>query len=169
MSRSTVILLKKSPVGTIGAHVSLRRGFARYLIAQRQALFATHENVAYFEAQCERLMQEEAERLLEAQKLAERMANTYVAIAHQIGEGNKLQGSVTTRHISDALTAQGFLVSAKTISLRGPIRTLGEHTVDVRLHADVVLELVVRVFSSARSLEEALTLSTLDASAAAAF
>jgi large subunit ribosomal protein L9 len=57
----------------------------------------------------------------------------------------KLFGSVTNQDVSEALAAQGLAVDKKKILLPEPIKTLGAHTVPVRLHADVLAELTVVV------------------------
>ena len=57
----------------------------------------------------------------------------------------RLFGSVTSHDLSEALAAQGLTVDKKKILLPEPIKTLGEHKVPVRLHADVLAELTVTV------------------------
>ena len=77
-----------------------------------------------------------------------------VVIKMRVGENDKLYGSVTSTLIGDALAAQGVEVDRRRILMDAPIRTLGEHPVRVRLHADVIAMLAVKVVSEDRPLEE---------------
>ena len=65
----------------------------------------------------------------------------------RVGENDKLYGSVTSSIIGDALAEQGVDIDRRRILLDAPIRTLGEHTVRARLHADVVPSFTVKVVS----------------------
>ena len=58
---------------------------------------------------------------------------------------SRLFGSVTSQDVAEALAAQGFSVDKKKILLHEPIKTLGVHTVPLRLHADVTAEVTVTV------------------------
>ena len=64
-----------------------------------------------------------------------------------MGDNDKLYGSVTSSIIGDALIAQGVEVDRRRILMDAPIRTLGDHPVRIRLHADVVATVPVKVVS----------------------
>ena len=64
-----------------------------------------------------------------------------------VGENDKLYGSVTSTIIGDAIAEQGLEVDRRRILMDAPIRTLGEHPVRVRLHADVIAVVPVQVVS----------------------
>ncbi len=144
-----VILLEKTGrLGNIGDRVKVKAGYGRnYLIPKGKAVFATEENLARFEAQRAELERAAAERLAAARALAERIAEAgTLSIGAVAGEGGKLFGSIGARDIADALAAVGIEVARTAIRLPvGAIRELGEFTVGVQLHADVVQDVTIRV------------------------
>ncbi|MEZ0335442.1 MAG: 50S ribosomal protein L9 [Gemmatimonadales bacterium] len=80
---------------------------------------------------------------------AERFAATLGAVALTLkgkaGEEGKLFGSITAQDIADALAAQGHQVDKRRIELEHPIKTLGQHTVAVRVHPEVHANVQVSV------------------------
>ena len=83
----------------------------------------------------------------EAQDLCARLEALEVVIAMHVGDNDKLYGSVTSSIIGDALAAQGVEVDRRRILMDAPIRTLGDHPVRIRLHADVIAVVPVKVVS----------------------
>ena len=144
-----VILLEKTGrLGNIGDRVKVKAGYGRnYLIPQGKAVFATADNVARFEAQRAELERAAAERLAAAQALAERIGQAgTLSIAAVAGEGGKLFGSIGARDIADALAAAGIEVARTSVRLPvGVIRELGEFTVGIQVHSDVVQDVTIRV------------------------
>jgi large subunit ribosomal protein L9 len=144
-----VILLEKTGrLGNIGDRVKVKAGYGRnYLIPKGKAVFATAENLARFEAQRAELERAAAERLATADALGERLGQVgTLRIGAVAGEGGKLFGSVGARDIADALAAAGIEVARTAIRLPvGAIRELGEFTVGIQLHSDVVQEVTVQV------------------------
>ncbi len=144
-----VILLEKTGrLGDIGDRVKVKAGYGRnYLIPQGKAVFATHENVARFEARRAELEKAAAERLAAAEALAARIAAVgALTLSAVAGEGGKLFGSIGARDIADALTAAGVEIPRTAVRLPvGVIRELGEFQIDIQLHSDVTQELSVRV------------------------
>ena len=136
-----VILLEKvANLGGLGDTVKVRAGYGRnYLIPQGKAKPATPENIAYFESQRAELERKAAEELAAAQARAERIEGLEaVTIAANAGDEGKLFGSVGPQDISDALTAAGVEVERHEVRMPdGPIRAVGEYSVEVHLHADV--------------------------------
>ncbi|QGM21296.1 50S ribosomal protein L9 [Spiribacter sp. 2438] len=136
-----VILLEKvANLGGLGDTVKVRAGYGRnYLIPQGKAKPATPENIAYFESQRAELERKAAEELAAAQARAERIEGLEaVTIAANAGDEGKLFGSVGPQDIADALTAAGVEVERHEVRMPdGPIRAVGEYSVEVHLHADV--------------------------------
>jgi large subunit ribosomal protein L9 len=62
-----------------------------------------------------------------------------------VGEEGKLFGSVTSMDIAEAAAAKGVTIDKRKIVMEEPIKRLGEFTVQVKLHADVVADLKVTV------------------------
>src|SRR5688500_1073971 len=135
-----------STLGRAGEMVRVKPGYARnYLLPQGLAYEATEGNKKRIAAETRaRATRNEAERS-EAQRLADRLGAVQLNLAGKAGEEGKLFGSITSQDIADALTREGHTVDKRRIELEHPIKTVGEHSVKVRLHPEVHAELRVSV------------------------
>lgn len=141
-----VILLQKvDNVGGIGDLVRVKSGYARnYLIPQGKATLATAENKAKFELRRAELEAKAAAELAEAQARAKKLEGLVIKLEMQAGTEGKLFGSVGTVDIAEAIGKQGIEVERSEIRLHeGPLRSVGEHKVDLHLHTDVNVEVTV--------------------------
>ena len=82
---------------------------------------------------------------VDAEALAERLRGMKLEIAVKAGEKNRLFGSVTNREIAELIAKEGIEVDRHAIHLREPIKTVGDHRVDVRLMAGVEVPVTVTV------------------------
>jgi large subunit ribosomal protein L9 len=144
-----VILIEEIPsLGSLGSVVEVAPGYGRnYLIPQGKALEATKGNLARFEQQRSRLMQQYAKAKDNAQAMADRLEEITVTIRQRVGEAEKLYGSVTNVHIAEALAKQGFEIDRKKIDMPEPIKTAGAHEAVVKLHTDVKAVIKIEVVS----------------------
>ncbi|MGB5210985.1 MAG: 50S ribosomal protein L9 [Gammaproteobacteria bacterium] len=143
-----IILLEKvENLGGIGDKVKVRAGYGRnYLIPQGKATLATEAHLAAFEARRAELEAKAAGELGVAQARAEKVGELQLVITAKAGEEGKLFGSVGTIDIAEAATAAGVALERSEVRLHdGPLRLLGEHPVEIHLHADVSVELMVTV------------------------
>jgi len=125
-------------LGKLGDIVAVKPGYGRnYLIPQGLAMMATTSNQKVFDLERKKLQAKMDALRSDAAGLASKLAGATVSIEVRVGEGDKLYGSVTSSMIADGLEAQGIVIDRKKIVLDDPIRTLGVHEVDVKLHADV--------------------------------
>ena len=135
-----VILLQKvANLGNIGDRVKVRSGFGRnFLLPQGKATLATPDNVARFEARRAELEKLAREQLASAEERAAAMKDFKLLISAKAGTEGKLFGSIGTADIAEACTRQGFKVERSEVRLtNGPLRMIGEHTVNLHLHADI--------------------------------
>jgi large subunit ribosomal protein L9 len=149
-----VILLQRiGRLGQMGDVVNVKDGYARnYLLPQKKALRATPDNRAHFESQRSQLEANNLELKKEAEAVAEKLnGKTFVAI-RSAGDTGQLYGSVSTRDISEAVTAGGFTIDRRQVILERPIKTLGVHQTRVALHPEVIVNVALNV---ARSEDEA--------------
>lgn len=138
-------------LGTLGDVVDVRPGYGRnFLLPQGMAMLVTEGNLKVFELERKKLEAKMSAVRAEAASLGERLAATPVKIAMRVGENDKLYGSVTSAMIADNLASQGVAVDRRRIIMDGPIRNLGEYQIRVRLHADMMCELVVNVVAEER-------------------
>src|SRR3569833_2012065 len=149
-----VILLERvAKLGQMGETVRVRDGYARnFLLPRGKALRATKTNKEHFETQRAQLETRNLERRQEAEQVAEKLNGQSFIIIRQAGDTGILYGSVSTRDLADAVTAEGFTTARDQFVLNNPIKTLGMRTIPVALHPEVQVEITVNV---ARSPEEA--------------
>jgi large subunit ribosomal protein L9 len=141
-----IILLEKvDNVGGIGDRVRVKSGYARnYLIPQGKATLATAANIAKFESRRAELEAKAAGELAAAQARAKKLEGLVLKIEMQAGAEGKLFGSVGTVDIAEAIGKHGVEIERSEIRLReGPLRVVGEHQIDLHLHADVNVEITV--------------------------
>lgn len=142
-----VILLEDVPsLGTTGDEVQVKAGYARnFLLPRSLAVEANTRNARAHQHRQQMVAARVEQRRRAALDLAGRVKETEVTITMLAGEEDRLFGSVTNRDIGDALAAQGIEIDRKRILLEDPIKALGVHTVQVRVHQDVTAELKVWV------------------------
>ena len=144
-----VILLDKVVnLGNLGEIVKVRDGYARnFLIPQGRARRATEANKAEFAAKRAELEKAAAAKLTESQAQAEKLAGTAIRLTQKAGVDGRLFGSVTNFDIAEELNKQGYkILKAQVRMPNGPIKTVGESTVSVALHTDVVVDITVTVY-----------------------
>ncbi|PCI30716.1 MAG: 50S ribosomal protein L9 [SAR324 cluster bacterium] len=149
------VILKQdvAKLGSLGDEVEVKRGYARnFLIPQGYAVFLTRDNKKQVEHQRQLLAKERADAISKATVMAEQLENTEIVFTMKSGESGKLFGSVTLKHIHDALTAQGIEIERKRLHLAAPLKTLGSHNLLVKLHTEVSANLEIKV--TAEALEE---------------
>ncbi len=144
-----VILLDKViNLGNLGEIVKVKDGYARnFLIPQGRARRATEANKAEFEARRVELEKAAAAKLAQSQSEGEKLAGTTVKLTQKAGVDGRLFGSVTNSDIAEELTKLGYKVAKAQVRMpSGPIKTVGDSTVSVALHTDVVVDINVTVY-----------------------
>ncbi len=148
----TEVILTHNIVGLGGEsdQVRVAAGYARnYLFPQHLAIPLTGANKRRIEALKQRRAVREAEELNHMTEISQSLAKLTALISVKTGEDGKMFGSVTSGTIADQLKNQfDVALDKKKIHLEHPIRTLGDHEVELRLHADVITKLKVRVEST---------------------
>ncbi|MGB3473083.1 MAG: 50S ribosomal protein L9 [Erythrobacter sp.] len=149
-----IILLERiEKLGTIGDVVTVKDGYARnFLLPQKKALRANSANKAVFEANRERLEQENAEKRTVAEDVGKKVEGAEVVLIRAASNAGQLYGSVNVRDMVVGLTEQGHDVDKKQIIMGAPIKTIGMHDVTVALHPEVRVIVKANV---ARSDDEA--------------
>jgi large subunit ribosomal protein L9 len=133
-------------LGKAGELVKVRPGYGRnFLIPQGKAVVATAGNVKEIEHHKKLIAAKQAQLSKDAQGMADKLAAIEISIERQAGEGDKLFGSVTSRDITDALKEKGIVVDHKKVTMPEPIKTIGYHTIEIKLGASVTGKLKVVV------------------------
>ena len=133
-------------LGNRGDVVKVAAGYARnYLLPRQLALPVTVASKRQIEREREKADARDAEERASAEALAQKVAAFDISISRRVGEYNTMFGSVTSADIAQALAAKGFQVEKRKITLAEPIKSIGEHTVQVKVHRDVTTEVKVKV------------------------
>jgi large subunit ribosomal protein L9 len=133
-------------LGDAGDIVSVKPGFARnFLVPEGKATLATAERVNQVEHQQRVIAEKRARELNDLEAVKAKLDKTELVISAQAGDEGKLFGSVTAQNLADLLAEKGLKVDRRKIVLATAIKTVGEHTVAIRLRNDVVAEFKVTV------------------------
>ncbi|MEN9573690.1 MAG: hypothetical protein RL514_1545 [Verrucomicrobiota bacterium] len=146
------VILSQHIVG-LGAEsdqVKVAAGFARnYLLPHGLAFPLTQGNKKRLEALRKRRAEREAHDLNAMTELAKSLSKMTLTIAMKTGDDGKLFGSVTNGTIADELKKQfEVALDKRKIHVEKPIKSIGEHEAEMRLHADVQTTLKIIVNSS---------------------
>lgn len=125
-------------LGNAGEIVKVKDGYARnFLIPRGVAYIANEANKKRHDADLKQLGLQQARDKKAAEELSEKLKNVSCTITVQVGEEDKLFGSVTSLNIAESLDAQGFTIDKRKILLEEPIKSLGIYSVPVKLHTEV--------------------------------
>jgi large subunit ribosomal protein L9 len=135
-------------LGDAGDVVDVKPGYGRnYLIPKGLAYEASPANVRRMEAERAAHGRKEAETLGEARQRASAIEGVSLTFNARAGQEGKLFGSITNGDIADKLAEQGIQIDRRQIELDEPIKSLGVHSVPVRLHPQVHPEIKVWVIA----------------------
>ncbi len=143
-------------LGSRGDVVTVKDGYARnFLLPKQLAREATSGNMKLIEQERKKWAQLAGKEKVIAQKAADGVKGMKIVIHKRVGDHGNLFGSVTTNDIADALTAKGIEVDKRRVELSHPIKSIGTHDVEVRLHREVVAHIQVEVVPEGKEAIEA--------------
>ena len=137
-------------LGHRGEVVKVADGYARnYLLPKKLALQATAANKAVIEQMKASAARRSAAEKAVAEELATKLAPVVLSFTRKSGEEGHLFGSVTVSDIAAELAVKGFEIDRRKVVLAEPIKSLGEKSVSVKLHREVVVPVKVLVVAEA--------------------
>lgn len=146
MPQSVILISDVPGLGQLGDNCKVKNGFARnYLIPEGLAMVATPNALKRYERQKEKLAQEREKQLEKSKSFSEKISKVGLVFERPVGQGGRLFGSVTPMDIAAELSKQGASVEKKSILMNGPIKTVGDHMLRVRIHSKVVVDIPVKV------------------------
>lgn len=151
-----LILQENVPgLGFVGDVVKVKPGFARnYLLPQKLALPANQGSIKRLEHQKKAIEIKKAGKRSEAQELKTRLETITLTLEHAASENGKLFGSVTATELCDLFTQKGFVIDRKLLKIEKPIKVVGEHKIQIKLHQDVSAEISVQIKAKSTSHDE---------------
>ena len=145
-----VILLKDYlSLGKTGDMIKVKAGFARnFLIPEGIALRASSKNLSIFKEQkkFEKVRQKREKSFNE--NIAKRLSKVEITIEAQVGEEDKMFGSITAKDIYKSILEKGIKVEQNSIQLDKPIKALGIYNVDVIVTQNISSTVKVYVIKS---------------------
>ena len=133
-------------LGSRGDVVTVKDGYARnFLLPKQLAREATPGNLKSIEQERKKWALLADKEKIVAQKAADSVKGMKIVVRKRVGDHGNLFGSVTTNDIADALTAKGIEIDKRRIELAHPIKSIGTHDVEVRLHREVAAHIQVEV------------------------
>lgn len=142
------VILKETiePLGIIGSEVDVKNGYARnFLIPRGKAVFATPQNRNVLAQEKAKLDLQIAKERATAEEMAKKLESVVCKVTAKVAEEKRLYGSVTTREIMDALTAQDVVVLKRMILLKEPIKELGTYKIPIRVYKGIKPEITLEV------------------------
>jgi large subunit ribosomal protein L9 len=141
-------------LGERGQIVKVADGYARnFLLPRKLALPATEGNKKHVERERKIVEAREASEKQTAEGIGQRLAAVAIVIPRRVGETEQLYGSVTAADIAEYLKGQGFEIDRRKLILPEPIKMLGEHTVNLKLHREVSVPLKVHVIREGSEMQ----------------
>ena len=142
MPMQIILVQDVDNLGKAGELVSVKPGFGRnFLIPRGMAVSATTGNVKRLDHERRVVEKRVAKERAGAESLAERLNGMTLQFERNVGEDEKLFGSVSNRDIADQLKRAGIDLDHRKIELEHPVKALGKYEVPVRLGSSVVATL----------------------------
>ena len=134
------------PLGKIGEVVDVKDGYARnYLLPHKIAYTALKGNIQALEEEKKQAAKKTQQELKAAEETATELEKVSVTIPVQVGEEDKIFGSVTAQMIADALKEKSYDIDKRKIEIDETIKTLGIYSVSIKLHPSVSAKIKVWV------------------------
>lgn len=133
-------------LGKIGDLVDVKDGYARnFLLPRGIAYAALKGNIKSLEEEKKSAEKRNLQDLKTAESLAAELETVSVTIPVQVGEEDKIFGTVTTQMIADALKEKNYDIDKRKIEIEEPIKSLGIYGVNLKLHQNVSAKIKVWV------------------------
>jgi len=155
MSQSVILLSDVPGLGQVGDLCTVKEGYARnYLLPQHLAVLATTNIKNRVARQKDKIAATKEKQLQHAQSLADKVSKVGLVYERPVGHGGRLFGSVTSLDIVNEIAKQGATIEKKCVLMHASIKTVGDHTVRVRLHSKVFIEVPVKVVGTQGAVQD---------------
>lgn len=133
-------------LGKIGEVVDVKDGYARnFLFPRGLAYAALKGNIRALDDEKKSVEKRNLQELKAAETLAAELESVSVTIPVQVGEEDKIFGTVTTQMIADALKEKGHDIDKRKVEIEEPIKALGIYAVGLKIHQSVNAKIKVWV------------------------
>ena len=133
-------------LGKIGEVVDVKDGYARnFLFPRGLAYAALKGNIRALDEEKKSVEKRNLQELKAAEAFASELETVSVTIPVQVGEEDKIFGTVTTQMIADALKEKGHDIDKRKVEIEEPIKALGIYGVNIKIHQNVNAKIKVWV------------------------
>jgi large subunit ribosomal protein L9 len=133
-------------LGHAGEVVSVKPGYARnFLLPQGKAALASEARVKELEHHKRLIAEKVARDLKDLSAARDRLEQLELQVEAQAGEEGRLFGSVTAAQVAELIGEKGIEIDRRKIDLAEPIKEVGEHSVPIRLHREVIANVRLKV------------------------
>lgn len=135
------------PLGKRGDVVEVAEGYARnFLLPRKKAVKANEGALAQAESIREARIESERKAKEDAERLATQLVGSRVVIAAQAGDEGQLYGSITPADVVEGVKRfTGIELDRTTLEITKPIKAIGLHEINIKLHPDVEFPLTLDV------------------------
>jgi len=136
-------------LGKQGDVVNVKDGFGRnYLIQRGLAVAANTGNTKQLEHQKKLIQMKKDKTLKDAESLKHRLESLSLTVEVQVGEEDKIFGTITNTDIAKALEKEGIVIDKHKIIIDEPVRALGMYNFHIKLSAEIIASVKVFVVKS---------------------
>ena len=142
-----IILLDKiDNLGNVGDVVRVKPGYARnYLFPKGLAVRSSKRNIAFVEEKRKNIELKIAKEEQASQAIFDSLKNVEILMEVEVGENDKLFGSVTTMDLQKALNKQNIEIEKQDILLDNPIKSLGAYDIPIKVTSTLKQNIKVNV------------------------
>jgi len=147
MGQVKLILREDVPkLGHAGEVVSVKPGYARnFLLPQGKAALASEARVKELDHHKRLIAEKVARDLKDLSAARDRLEQLELQVEAQAGEEGRLFGSVTAAQVAELIGEKGIEIDRRKIDLAEPIKEVGEHSVPIKLHREVIANVKLKV------------------------
>ena len=134
------------PLGQVGDVVDVKDGYAHnFLLPRKIAYIALNGNLRALEEEKKAVVKKAKHEFLAAETLSTELEKVSITIPVQVGEEDKIFGTVTSQMIAESLKEKGYDIDKRKIEIDEPIKTLGIYGVNIKLHPSISAKVKVWV------------------------
>jgi ribosomal protein L9 len=128
-----------------GKILEVKYGYANYLIKMGLAQMYSDAKMKEIEYQKKVLLEKQERQKKKALELKSKLEKEKISFLVKVGEDDRMYGSITNKDIAEKLKEKGYDIDRKSILLEEPIRAIGNYTIPIKLHPEVIAEIKVKV------------------------
>jgi large subunit ribosomal protein L9 len=128
-----------------GKILEVKYGYANYLIKMGLAQIYSDAKMKEIEYQKKVLLEKQERQKKKALELKSKLEKEKISFLVKVGEDDRMYGSITNKDIAEKLKEKGYDIDRKSILLEEPIRAIGNYTIPIKLHPEVIAEIKVKV------------------------